>query len=66
MLKDELKEYGLSDAQIKRITTTLDQGRTVRTTHTPDIDSIFVNDEGNAELIVIDQNGRERSVERKF
>lgn len=66
MLQDELKEYGLSDAKIKRIITTLEQGKTVRTTHSPDIDSIFVNDVGNAELIVIDQNGRERSVERKF
>lgn len=66
MLKDELKEYGLSDAEIKRITATLDQGKTVRTTHSPDIDSIFVNDEGNAEMVIIDPNGKERSIERKL
>lgn len=66
MLRDELKEYGLSDAQIKRITTTLESGKTVRTTYDTSIDSIFVNDEGNAEMIIITGTGKEKSIERKL
>lgn len=55
-LTSELQEYGVSDADIKRIIGILHSGKTARTIRNSsgeiirDIDSIFWNDEGNAEL----------------
>lgn len=61
-LTQELKEYGITDTQIKRCLSTLNRGQTARTIDHSRIDCIFINDDGLAEMIVFDDNGRERSV----
>lgn len=65
-LTSELRSYNLTDAQIARINATLNSGKTVRTTHVPAIDSIFLNDESNVTLVVIGSNGEEREIERAW
>lgn len=65
-LTQELMEYGISNRQIRRILSTLSRGQTVRTTGSSQINSIFVNDDSLAEMIIIDDNGRERSIIREW
>lgn len=63
-LCDELREYHLTDAEINRILATLNSGKTVRTTYTPEIDSIYLNDESTITIVVVDSNGNEKEIER--
>lgn len=65
-LTSELKSYGLTEEQIKRINATLNRGKTVRQTYTRKIDSIYLNDESMVTLVIIDANGNEKDVEREW
>ena len=65
-LAQELHEYGLSEEQIIRIFVTLHQGKTVRTTYTTEIDSIFINDNSLAEMTIFDRWGAPYNIVRKW
>ena len=65
-LTQELMEYGVNAQKIKRILSVLHAGKTVRDAGNYQIDSIFVNDEGMAEIITIDDNGNEDSIYREL
>jgi hypothetical protein len=51
-LTEELREYHMEEREIKRIIRTLEQGKTVRTVSAPEIESIFWNDDSNAEIVL--------------
>ena len=65
-LTEELMEYGVSEQKIKRILAILQSGKIARDAGNYQIDSIFVNDEGMAEIITIDDNGNEDSIYREL
>jgi hypothetical protein len=65
-LSSELNEYGMTDAQQKRIMATLKAGKTVRQTYSRDVEAIFVNDDGNVDMVIVNSNGKTGTIERKW
>ena len=57
-----LRQWNYTAQLLSRIKTTVEAGRTVRTTHQPDIETIYPSDDGYT-VVVIDDNGRIREHE---
>ena len=57
-----LRQWNYSEAQLSRIKATVEAGRTVRTTHQPDIEAIYPSDDGYT-VVVVGNNGREQEHE---
>jgi hypothetical protein len=62
-MMDFLKAWPYTPTQLETIRRTLEAGKTVRTTHQPDIASIYPSDDGYT-VVIIGVDGRER--EREF
>jgi hypothetical protein len=57
-----LRQWNYTEAQLARLVTTVGSGRTVRTTHQTDIESIYPSGNGYT-VVLIDENGVEREKE---
>jgi hypothetical protein len=57
-----LRQWNYTPEQLARIKATLESGKTVRTTHQPDINCIYPSDDGYT-IVEIDANGREKEKE---